>query len=87
MAYNLPNQSQSTTLTSAERSAEAKRLLNLLQAEGDDRLQSRLTAQAYQFVSQKLEDLTLLEEMGSKAELVVSTSQLFWLRDLWQKFA
>jgi hypothetical protein len=86
MSYNLPNQSQSTTLTADERGREARRLLNLLQSEGDDVLQSRLTRNAYQFVQEKLGELELLEEMGSKAELVVSTSQLFWLRDLWEKF-
>lgn len=88
MPYNLPNQSQSTTLTATERSVEAKRLLSLLRDEGDSVLQANLPSSAYQFVNQKLNELELLAEMGSKAELVlaVSTAQLFWLRDLWAKF-
>lgn len=76
------------TLTATERSVEAKRLLGLLRDEGDSVLQANLTSSAYQFVNQKLNELELLAEMGSKAELVlaVSTAQLFWLRDLWAKF-
>ena len=87
MPYNNPSPSQSTTLSPAERSAEARRLLRLLRDEGDELLVARLTNSAYAFVQQQLEQLDLLEEMGSKADLVVSISQLHWLRDLWARFA
>ena len=84
---NFSSQSQSMALTAAERSDEAKYLLARLRKEGDSRLEEKLTVQAYQFVQDKLSELELLEEMGSKADLAVSTSQLFWLRSLWDKFA
>lgn len=87
MPYNNPSPAQSTTLSAAERSAEARRLLRLLADEGDSTLAARLTPAAYLFIQQQLDQVELLEEMGSKAELVVSPSQLLWLRDLWAKFA
>ena len=87
MPYNNPSPSQSTTLSPAERSAEARRLLRLLRDEGDDQLCARLTNSAYSFVQQQLDQLELLEEMGSKADLVISPNQLLYLRDLWARFA
>ena len=50
MPYNNPSPAQSTTLSAAERSAEARRLLRLLADEGDATLTARLTPAAYRFV-------------------------------------
>jgi hypothetical protein len=80
MAYNNPTPSQSTTLSPAERAAEARRLLTLLREEPEEELERKLTAKARRFV------LSKWMEMDLGGQLNISPSQLFWLRDLFEKF-
>jgi len=80
MAYNNPTPSQSTTLTAEERSKEARRILTMLREEDQDEVEHRLTVRALEFVQGKW------LEMDLGGQVSVTENQLFWLRDLWQKF-
>jgi hypothetical protein len=82
MAYNL--HSQSSTLTAAERSKEAIRLIALLDTIiVDDEKLDMLTRDARRFLNQIRLQISLLSEGGV---LPISDAQLFWLRDLWAQF-
>ena len=80
MAYNNPTPSQSTTLTAEERSKEAQRILTMLREEDQNEVERRLTVRALEFVQGKW------LEMDLGGQVSVTENQLFWLRDLWQKF-
>jgi hypothetical protein len=80
MAYNL--HSQSSTLTVAERTKEAIRLIALLDTVEDEELDT-LTDSAMAFVNRLRLETSLLSEGGI---LSISDTQLFWLRDLWAQF-
>ena len=80
MAYNNPTPSQPTTLTAEERSKEARRILTMLREEDQDEVERRLTVRALEFVQGKW------LEMDLGGQVSVTENQLFWLRDLWQKF-
>ena len=77
MPYNNPTPGQSTTLTSAERSSEARRILSILREESTDDLNRKLTPKALQFVKSKWLEM----DWGGKLE-AITPDQLFWLRDL-----
>ena len=81
MTYNNPSPSQSTTLTPAERSREARKILGLLREEDERDLYRKLTGDALRFLQAKW------LEMDLGGELNVTPDQLLWLRDLWAKFA
>jgi hypothetical protein len=80
MSYNNPTPSQSTTLSAAERAAEARRLLTLLREESEEELERKLTGEARRFIAAKW------MEMDLGGQLNITPSQLFWLRDLFEKF-
>ena len=82
MAYNIHG--PSSTLSSAERSAEALRLLDLLRSEDQEELDRRLSTRALEFLDRLWSAQSLLTR---GQELSVSEPQLLWLRDLWGKFA
>ena len=82
MAYNIHG--PSSTLSSAERSAEALRLLDLLRSADQEELKRRLSTRALEFLDRPWSAQSLLAP-GQK--LAVSKGQLYWLRDLWAKFA
>lgn len=82
MTYNLHG--PSSTLTPAERSREARRLLALLRAEDQDEVERRLTPAALAFVDKMWDAIDLLPE---GAELSLTDSQLYWLLNIWNKFA
>jgi len=81
MTYNNPSPSQSTTLTPAERSREARKILGLLREEDERDLYRKLTGDALRFLQAKW------LEMDLGGELNVTPDQLLWLRDSWAKFA
>ena len=80
MAYNNPRPEQSTTLTAAERAAEARKILTLLRGEREEDLERKLTGKAHRFVEAKW------LEMDLGGQLTISPDQLFWLRDSLEKF-
>jgi hypothetical protein len=81
MPYNNPTPSQSTTLTAAERSKEARRILEMLREEPGDDLDRKLTPRAYDFVTSKW------IEMDLGGQLNITENMLLFLRDIWGKFA
>jgi hypothetical protein len=81
MPYNNPSPSQSTTLTAAERSKEARRILEMLREEPEEDLERKLSARAQEFVSAKW------LEMDLGGQLNVTPDQYWWLQDLWSRFA
>lgn len=82
MTYNNPSPHQSTTLTAAERSTEARRILTMLREEPKDDLECKLTGKAKGFVESKWVEM----DFGGKLENV-TIDQYFWLMDIWSKFA
>jgi hypothetical protein len=80
VAYNNPLPEQSTTLTAAERAAEARKILTLLREEREEDLERKLTGKAHRFVEAKW------LEMDLGGQLTISPDQLFWLRDSLEKF-
>lgn len=81
MAYNLHG--PSSTLSPSERSQEARRILRILESESEEDLSSKLTVNALSF----LRDLWLRESMLPRGgELLVTDAQLYFLRDIKDKF-
>lgn len=83
MTYNL-NGSSSSTLTPAERSRETRRLLALLREEDQDELEHVLSSRATDFMQEMWDAVDLLPE---GTDLSLTDSQLYFLRDIWNKFA
>lgn len=81
MAYNNPTSNQSTTLTAAERSREARRILEMLREEDQSEVERRLTTNAMSLVEAKWLEMDLGGQVG------VTEGQLLFLRDIWSKFA
>ena len=77
MAYRATG--ESTTLTPEEMSAEARRILGML-----DDVTGRMTVEEYRFVSGQAEAAEMAEAMG--ARYGVTVKQLWWLRDLKEKY-
>jgi hypothetical protein len=82
MPYNNPTPHQSTTLTQAERSKEARRILTMLREESKDDLERKLTGKAKAFVEQKWFAMDLGDQLNS-----ITIDQYFWLQSIWDKFA
>ena len=82
MTYNNPAPHQSTTLTQAERSIEARRILTMLREEPKDDLETKLTPKAKQFVHAKWLEM----DFGGKLEHI-TIDQHFYLQDIWSRFA
>ena len=81
MTYNNPTPSQSTTLTAAERSKEARKILEMLREESDSDLERKMTRKARDFIEGRW------LEMDLGGQLNVTENMLLWLRDIWQNFA
>lgn len=84
MSYNIQSESQSTTLTPAEMSDEARRTLEFLQREVDF---DDVAEMGTKFGSDRAVEflVRLAQELGLAGRVVVSVKQLFWLRDLASK--
>jgi hypothetical protein len=82
MPYNNPTPHQSTTLTQAERSKEARRILTMLREEPKDDLETKLTGKAKSFVEQKWFAMDLGDQLNN-----ITIDQYFWLMDIWSRFA
>lgn len=82
MPYNLHG--PSSTLSPSERSRESLRLLDLLAEVDREELERRVSARALEFLEGKWLEQSLL---AKGQELVVTDAMLYWLRDIWEKFA
>lgn len=79
MPYNTDN--SGTTLNAEERSAEAMRILRRLRQDGfETTAHTNLTGGAINFVTEKLNEMDMLSSVD------ISVKQLFWLRDIAEKF-
>ena len=81
MGYNNPAPAQSTTLAAAERSHEARRILQMLREEDQDEVKRKLTVRAREFVQEKWIEMDLGEGLS------LTENQYWWLQDIWAKFA
>ena len=81
MTYFNPTPSQSTTLSPAERAAEARRLLTLLREEDEGEMERKLTQHARSLLAAKWLEVDL------GGQLVISENTLLFLRDMWSRFA
>jgi hypothetical protein len=82
MAYNNPNPAQSTTLTANERAREARRILEMLREEDQEKVERVLTSKALGFVQSKWMEM----ELGGSLE-GISENAYWWLQDIWSRFA
>lgn len=80
MTYNNPTPSQSTTLTAAERSKEARRILEMLREEDQSEVERKLTTATLGFVQAKWMEVDL------GGALNITENQYWWLQDIWSKF-
>ena len=79
MAYNTFG--PCSTLTDAERSHEARKILEMLREENEQDLERGLSERTREFVQR----LWVEMDLGGGG-VVVNEKQLWYLRDIWQKF-
>lgn len=83
MPYQNFGSQPTSTLSADERAQEARRILLRLADEDEDELDRRLTDRAKEFLSQQQLTMSLLPDGVGPT---VTTAQLFWLRDIAEKF-
>lgn len=80
MTYN--TFSRASTLSPAEMSAEARRILDLLEQEDQEELERRLSPRAVAFV----EEMQMARSLAGDGEVAVTEKMLWFLRDIKSKF-